>query len=72
MKHTRMTFEEIEHYLIRSHEWFVFLAMHPEVRTKKLLKKLYNQEILSAGHFYLLNQNTDENAESILNNKHSN
>ena len=72
MKQTHKTFEEIEHYLIRSHEWFVFLATHPEIRTRHIVIKLYNMEILSAGHYYLLIQNTDNNAESVLNNKHSN
>ena len=67
MKNMHKTFDEIEHYIIRSHMWFVFLCEHPEVRTKRLIKKMYNDGILAAGHYYLLNQNTLDNVQSILN-----
>lgn len=58
---------DLDHYLSRSHEWFIFMCEHPEVRTKRILIKLYNAYMLCASHFYLLIQNTDSNAQSILN-----
>lgn len=49
---------KLEHYLQRSHEWFCFLCEHEEFRTKRLIRKLYNNYMLSAGHYYILSNNT--------------
>lgn len=49
---------DLDHYLLRSHEWFCFLCEHPEIRTKRLIRKLYNNYMLSAGHYYILSNNT--------------
>lgn len=49
---------DLDHYLNRSHEWFCFLCEHPEIRTKRLIRKLYNNYMLSAGHYYILSNNT--------------
>ena len=48
----------LEHYLQRSHEWFCFLCEHEELRTKRLIRKLYNNYMLSVGHYYILSNNT--------------
>lgn len=49
---------DLDHYFARSSEWFNFMLEHPEIRTKQLIRKLYNNYMLSAGHYYILSNNT--------------
>lgn len=59
--HIQHKMNSLEHYLARSHEWFEFMLVHPEFRTRRIVLKLYERYMLSLGHTKILLDNLNEN-----------